>query len=164
MINTLFLICPTDYMEPLIEEYFVGNKYFYTSLGNSIHLSDDNTFGQIKQFIRKRNISKIVFVLKENNKIFKEVINHSSFEEIRSLGDLYHEVKHHKSLVSHHANKAVGRKLCIFSFLSNKVLSLKIMLKDNFLLVDVDAIVFAESYPYFINVSPPTSLEYFSHN
>jgi hypothetical protein len=127
-------------------------------------LSDDNTFGQIKQFIRKRNISKIVFVLKENNKIFKEVINHSSFEEIRSLGNLYHEVKYHKSLVSHHANKAVGRKLCISSFLSNKVLSLKNMLKDNFLLVDVDAIVFADSYPYLINVSPPTSLDYFSHN
>lgn len=164
MKNTLFLICPTDYMEPVIEEYFVGNKYFYTSLGNSIHLRDDNTFGQIKQFIRKKNISKIVFVLKENNKIFKDAMSHSSFEEIRSLGDLYDELKYHKSLFSHHNNKVIRRKLCVSSFLSNKVLSLKNMLMGNFPQLVVEAILFAESDPYFINVLPPTSMDYFSQN
>lgn len=38
------------------------------------------------------------------------------------------------------------------------------MLMGNFPQLVVEAILFAESDPYFINVLPPTSMDYFSQN
>ncbi len=67
----LYFICPTDYLETVIEASFLEENYFLTSLGNSLRL-DSETLGEINGFIESKNINEITFVLSEDNRFFNK--------------------------------------------------------------------------------------------
>lgn len=94
----LYMVCPTDHLEPIIDSSFKGLKAFYTSLGNTMAM-DRLTLKQIAVQIEKDNIQEITFVLSEDNHIVLDALNHQNFIEITTLKKAYpHFVKHQKTV------------------------------------------------------------------
>lgn len=91
MENSLFFICPTDCLEPVINSSFKGENYFFTSLGNSVSFDVDTIF-HIGHLIRKYDINRIYFVLSDNNSILKDALGRQNFSRIGEMADFYHEV------------------------------------------------------------------------
>lgn len=80
----LFLLCPTDCLESIINTEYKGKNYFYTSLGNTF-TCDSTTLESIKELINKYKIRKIYFVLSEHNKIVVDAMGGQIFSQIRGL-------------------------------------------------------------------------------
>lgn len=97
MHNTLFLLCPTDCLEPIINNTFKQENYFYTSLGNSFS-SDVKTLEHIKALIVRNNIRKIYFVLSNDNQIILNALEGHFFPEVKGLKTFYNEVTNLKEL------------------------------------------------------------------
>jgi len=68
MCKCLYLICPTDYLESIINKNYPNNSIFYTSLGNSF-LPDKETLKHLKELIVLHKITEIQFILSEDNPI-----------------------------------------------------------------------------------------------
>ena len=83
MNTSLFLVCPTDYLETVINREYAGVNYFYTSLGNTSP-NDLKTMETIKDLIKRHNIMKIYFALQDNTVILNSV-EAQSFSKIRGL-------------------------------------------------------------------------------
>ena len=71
---TLYFICPTDFLETVINATFSGDNYFLTSLGNSINL-EENHVAEICELIEKRSIASISFILSDDNKFIQNTLN-----------------------------------------------------------------------------------------
>ena len=81
---SLFLLCPTDCLESIINKKYKGKNYFYTSLGNTLTF-DSTTLESIKGLVCRHNIRKIYFVLSEQNKIVIDAMGGQTFSQIRGL-------------------------------------------------------------------------------
>jgi len=68
--NYLFLICPTDYMENVLNSSYRGKAFFYTALGADFNW-DYNTQLDLTEFIENQNIKQIVFVVKSTNLFYQ---------------------------------------------------------------------------------------------
>jgi len=97
MTNHLFMICPTDHLESIIREKFDGQKYFYTSLGNSFTI-EANKVCEIIQVIKKHKIEEITFIISENNKIILDAIDQQEFIGIRGLNSSYNQINKNRNL------------------------------------------------------------------
>lgn len=97
MTNRLYMICPTDHLEYIIREKFDGQKYFYTSLGNSFSI-EANEVNEMIQVIRKNKIEEITFIISENNKIILDAINNQEFIDIRGLNNTYSQINKNRNL------------------------------------------------------------------
>ena len=84
MNTSLFLVCPTDCLETVINREYAGVNYFYTSLGNTSP-NDLKTLETINDLIKRHNITKIYFVLSEDNKVILNSVKAQSFSKIRGL-------------------------------------------------------------------------------
>jgi len=72
--NCLFLICPTDFMEPVLHKYFKGRAFFYAALGACFKWNKANQKNLVK-VIQRQNVKQIVFIAKMNNTFFEDKIN-----------------------------------------------------------------------------------------
>ena len=149
--NTLFLICPTDFLETTINKSFKGKNYFYTSLGNSIQLNDKVTVGQIKEFISTKKITRIIFILKENNSILHQMNKGSN---VMSIQHLEKEIIKSKSEIRKYQDTSIQKKLCISNFLNRKVISLEVELKRDFPNITINAMLYYEFQQKFNPVTP----------
>lgn len=91
MRKTLFLLCPTDCLEPIINQSCDYENYFYTSLGNSCHM-DFKTLHFLKTLITKHQIKDIYFVLANDNKIVLDALTQQHFSDIRGLKTFYEDI------------------------------------------------------------------------
>lgn len=117
----LYFLCPTDYLEPIINSTFREENYYYSSLGNSITF-DSEMVGQINRLIRKYDIREITFALSDNNRIIKDAIKNRHFIHIKGLNDFYNQINKQKqhsdilwqtdypyfSVFSYHLNKKIN--------------------------------------------------------
>ncbi|MCK8521258.1 hypothetical protein M0D21_06760 [Aquimarina sp. D1M17] len=88
--NYLFLICPSDHMEPVLHQICDAKAYFYTALGANFNW-DDTTQKNLINFIESRNILQIVFVTKYTNHFYKKNIgtkNNTILKVHRNLSSL----------------------------------------------------------------------------
>ncbi len=122
MRNCLFLLCPTDGLEPIIKNRFNHENYFYTSLGNSF-IYDSKTIACIKEIINTHNIKAIYFVLSADNQIILDALGNQDFSDIRGLKNFYKEITVQKehveetlytgnlqfSVLSYHLNKKIKK-------------------------------------------------------
>ena len=69
--NCLFLICPTDGMEPLLAKRFSGQAFFYTALGAYFEW-DLPTQESLIALIKRRNIKQIAVLTKITNTFFMD--------------------------------------------------------------------------------------------
>lgn len=95
MQNNLFIICPTDHLEPVINSLYGCENYFYTSLGNSF-TKDVKTMESLKKLIRRKNIGNIFFILSSDNKIVWDALESQYFRDIRGLNELYAQIEAQK--------------------------------------------------------------------
>ena len=78
----LYFICPTDYLEPVIDATFNQENYYMTSLGNDLDLNDEFV-GEINGFIETKNIKEITFVLSKDNH-FSHEKGHIELQDLSS--------------------------------------------------------------------------------
>jgi hypothetical protein len=91
----LFFICPTDYLEFIINQSFKDKNYYFTSLGNSVKFHSETMY-EIKHLIRKYDIREISFILSNNNPIVFDALENQNFSRISRLDDFYCEIIKHK--------------------------------------------------------------------
>ena len=82
--STLFLVCPTDYLESTINEEFKGDNLFYSSLVNNFSFCT-NTVTNLEELVMNNNIKEIYFVLSTQNKIILHAMAGQSLSQIRGL-------------------------------------------------------------------------------
>lgn len=81
--NRLFLVCPSEFMEPQIRKRFKGNSYFYTSVGMFFNW-DKTTQGDIIRVLQRRNISEIHFVGTIDNPYYNGFLHNSILPLLQS--------------------------------------------------------------------------------
>lgn len=96
MQNNLFLLCPTDNLEPVINSRYNYRNYFYTSLGNTFS-KDVKTIAHLKKIIETKNIGSIIFILSSENKIILDAQEHQLYKNIRGLETLYKKIEEQKN-------------------------------------------------------------------
>jgi len=74
--NSLFLTCPSGFMEPPVRKWFGGNSYFYTAVGAFFEW-DDTTQYNVVSFLRRRQISEIHFVGNIDNPLYSGLLSDS---------------------------------------------------------------------------------------
>ncbi|UII81309.1 hypothetical protein [Flagellimonas sp. CMM7] len=127
MQKSLYFVCPTDGLEPVINTRFDNRNYYYTSLGNSV-VFDDVTSGNIRQLIQEHGITEVSFVLSINNPIVKDALGNQTFSDIRGLHSFYGEVLRQKGY-SEVLCSEPNSKFTILSYhLNNKIKELQLVL------------------------------------
>ncbi len=91
MIKRLYLLCPTDCLEPVINSTFKQENYFYFSLGNSF-IVENNTIESIKKIVKDHHIQEISFVLSNKNHIVIDALGTQDFLNMRGLRSLYNQL------------------------------------------------------------------------
>ncbi len=84
----LNFICPTDNLETVIQQTFLQENYFYTSLGNSITL-DSETTEQINAIIELNSITDITIFLSLDNQIIQSALHNRKLSKIKGMGSFY---------------------------------------------------------------------------
>lgn len=153
--NTLFLICPTDFLETTINSRFKGRNYFYTSLGVSIQLSDEVTVGQIKNFILDNGIKRIILVLKDSNTFLNGMANQSDVKGIVGIHHLQKDINQSKTEIERYRDNTVKVNLCISNYLNRKVFLLNNELNKNQVYIEIKALIYNETNQVFENVITP---------
>lgn len=118
MQKCLYLLCPTDCLESVINSNFENENYFYTSLGNSVVFTP-YTIQHIKKLITKRKIKNIYFVLSDNNNIVLDALGKQNYSKLRGLNNFYTKItaqkKHTEILWQNDSNR-----LAIISYYLNR--------------------------------------------
>jgi len=91
MENNLFLLCPTDGLESVINHSFKGRNFFFTSLGNSLFL-DKGILFDIEELIRKLEITSVYLILSKYNLFINDALSKQKFYEIQGMKNFYHEI------------------------------------------------------------------------
>ena len=125
----LFFVCPTDYLEPVINDYFNRENYYYTSLGNSI-VFDYDTIYEIENLITKHDIREVSFVLSNDNSVIFDALGNQNFSEISGLDNLYCEVVKQKKRLETSWQIYNHQYLMLSYFLNKKVKELQFKLSD----------------------------------
>ncbi len=132
----LYFICPTDYLELVIEDNFPTENYFFTSLGNSIAFNR-MTMEQINAMIEVRGIKKITFVLADDNRfILDGLVNNKLFDSI-PMRQFYKAVSIQKTL-SEKIWKTDGLRIPIISHYLEKRINELIPQLNHWLLGKMD--------------------------
>lgn len=72
--NRLFIICPTDCIEPFIHKHFKGNNYIFPVLGLSLNLDDSYFQTQLESMISIYDITEIYLIQRNDNPIIKNIL------------------------------------------------------------------------------------------
>ena len=91
MSKRLFFICPTDFLETLINQTFEGENYFVTSLGNSVAFDIDQVT-EIQALIEAKGIKEINFILSDDNRIVLDAFGNQEFSNIKGLSNFYDQI------------------------------------------------------------------------
>ena len=84
----LYFICPTDYIETVINNHFPQENYYLTSLGNSVNFNP-RFVEEIDLLIETKQISEITFVLSDNNKLVQDALKNQDFKNVKGLKSFY---------------------------------------------------------------------------
>lgn len=154
MNTSLFLVCPTDCLETVINREYEGVNYFYTSLGNTSP-NDLKTMETIKDLIKRHNITKIYFVLSEDNTVILNSVEAQSFSKIRGLQGhkKIMNLREKKSEILWKSNDSALSTLSYY--LNQKILQLKANLNPNlFENVEIKGKVYVRSKNTLIDIFP----------
>lgn len=120
MKKCLFLLCPTDGLETVINHYYNCENYFYTSLGNSFR-SNNKTIALIKDIVNKHKIKNICFALSTGNDIIFDALGYQNFSEIKTLKVAYNEIKKQQSIIDKYYNSQNNELGLLSNYLNFKI-------------------------------------------
>ncbi len=95
MRKQLYFTCPTDCLEPIINDTFKQENFYCTSLGNSLSFNVQ-VVSQIKKLIITNEIKEISFVLSIDNRIVLDALRKQDFSEVQGLSDFYGKMTKNK--------------------------------------------------------------------
>ncbi len=124
MQRCLYLLCPTDCLESVINRTFRNENYFYTSLGNSVVLSN-GTITEIKKTIHKHHIDEVYFVLSNTNHFVIDALENCDFSTIRGLHTFYKEIKTKKNHSDFFWDRDYNHFLILSYYLNSKIKELE---------------------------------------
>lgn len=129
MEKRLFLVCPTDCLEGIINQKFKSINFFYTSVGNSFCM-DNKTIENIKELVIKHGIKNIDFVLSLNNTF----ISNTASQEIKLkntiLNKYLQEINDKKEQVKIIDQEENNQYLLLSYILNDKIKQLEHQLAD----------------------------------
>lgn len=120
----LYFICPTDHLEPVINNTYRQENYYLTSLGNSMPFNIERVL-QLGDFLRKKGINKITFVLSDENHIVRDILENKDFSGISGLGDFHDQMAGQKKLIEQVWHSNHGQFMNLFYHLNNKINQLR---------------------------------------
>ena len=124
----LYFICPTDNLEPVINNTFKQENYYLTSLGNSIEFNADMV-SQLNELLRTRNIRDISFVLSDNNRFVSDALGKKDYLGVTGLRNFYHQIAKQKEH-SEGVWQTYNRQFLILSYhLNDKIKELRLGLQ-----------------------------------
>lgn len=129
MHKCLYLLCPTDCLESIINKTFQYENYFYSSLGNSL-VFDIETLGCLKGLIEKHQIKEIHFVLSHDNQIVLDALGNRYFSKIMALNNVYAEIEKQNKRSKARAHSENRQFSIISHYLSKKVKVLQLELNN----------------------------------
>jgi len=129
MKQCLYFICPTDYLETIIERRVHQENYFYSSLGNSVNFTK-NELREIKKLICSKGIREISFVLADDNRIILDALENQNFSDIRGLKKFYNQVLLEKEHLEMSWQIQNPQFLILSAFINKKIEKLKDGLRD----------------------------------
>lgn len=88
----LHFICPTDHLEPLINKNFKAKNYFVSTLGNSLVLDMETMLGLV-DLLDNNMVTKITFVLANDNSIIKDAVEKKAFSDIEGIDEFYDKLQ-----------------------------------------------------------------------
>ena len=91
----LYFICPTDYLERVINNTFKEDNYYCSSLGNSV-VFDSEMVTEINGLIEAKNIREITFILSDNNRIVLDALRDYDSIKVSGLNKFYNEIAREK--------------------------------------------------------------------
>ena len=154
MSKWLYMVCPTDFLEPIIYLSSDELNYFYSSLGNNLAL-DKKTLEKIASTIKKEGISEIIFVLSENNRIVLDALCNQNLKKLRGLNLSYNKLSLLKKQTSIFWGNDHIKTIFISYFLNEKISQLKSSL-DQYLknLPGIKGKIFSKSTDCFRAIYP----------
>jgi len=129
MQNNLFLVCPTDNLEPVINTKFSNENYFYTSLGNTFS-QDNRILDNLSELIKTKQIGNIFFILSSKNKIILDALDLQLFKNVTGLEQLYNKIEEQKGC-SKFWNNNQFQNLLFSYYLNHKINELSYNLNDS---------------------------------
>ena len=126
--RSLFFVCPTDGLEPIINQVFENKNYFYTSLGNSLTF-DEVTVELIKRLILKHKIREIFFVVSNGNTIVEDALGNQYYNDIQGLEHYYETLKQEKNHSDIVWQQNSGPFTLLSHYIKGKIEELKIQLE-----------------------------------
>lgn len=165
MQKLLYFICPTDCLEPIINNTFRQENYYISSLGNSI-VFDNKAMDQLKELITSNNIREISFVLSYDNRVILDALGNQDFSEISGLNHFYKEIIRKKK-DSEASWQTWNPQLLILSYyLNDKIRELKFRLNGLFFdRLKISGKIYNRRENIFKNIySDSICIEYFGLN
>ncbi|MEL6533946.1 MAG: hypothetical protein AAFQ98_00975 [Bacteroidota bacterium] len=120
----LFFICPTDHLEPVINEAFQDENYFWTSLGNSVEF-DTEMLLELYEWIQTKEIRRITLVLSSCNSIIRDAIERQDYSQLSDLNPFYHRMAKQKEQSEVVWQRCDQRFLLLSYHLNQKIAELK---------------------------------------
>lgn len=151
MKKRLFLVCPTDCLEGIINQKFKSINFFYTSVGNSFSI-DNKTVDNIKELVIKYDIKNIDFILSLDNTF----ISNNSYLEIKLkdsiLNRYQQEIKEKKEQVKIIDQEENNQYLLLSYILNDKIKQLEHQLADCIEKIKIGAKVYNRDVNDFENI------------
>ena len=129
MKKCLFIICPTDCLEPIINKIFDCENYFYTSLGNTF-CDDTKTIQYLNGIVQKHAIRDICFVLSCDNVIVLDALRNSELSSIPYLKHLHKDMNHQQSKLNFITTEDSYLFTVLSYHLNEKIKTLNFQLSD----------------------------------
>ena len=92
MKKAIYFVCPTDCLENEISQTYKGDKFFYTSLGNTFSTNHES-MTEIAKLIKDHKIEEIHFILSDQNQIILDAIKDQAFNGVRGLASFYTSIQ-----------------------------------------------------------------------
>jgi hypothetical protein len=155
MNRCLYMICPTDHLESVINNRFTEACYFYTSLGNMTSLNE-RTLRQIVELIEKNDIQEITFILSTDNNILLDALNNQCFIETRGLNKAYGDFLKYKTQIAEIWSTHRKKDLIISYHLHQKIKVLRTGLSEFLLNIpDINGQIYSKSNNSFRPIHSP---------
>ena len=124
MHRTLYMICPSDYLESVISKRFDGQKFFFTSLGNTFTI-DHSELKQIAALVKENYLDEITLILSEDNSFILDALNGQSCFGINGLSKAYSRLNKHKRQAVSSINLDYQHAVILSYHLNEKINELK---------------------------------------
>lgn len=129
MYNHLYFICPTDHLEPVINNSFKQENYYITSPCNSIEF-DTKMISKVSDLLQNEKIRDISFILSDDNRFISDGLDKMAFSKIQDFQSFYKRITHQKEYCDKFWQTSNYRFLILSYYINSKIIELKLGLNQ----------------------------------